>query len=85
MPLPWGHYLTFSQVGLLAAIAIYSFVMPGDLRYKINALGFGVCHQIAGHSYFLDDHQLPLCARCSGIYLGAASTLALLAVLRRRS
>src|SRR4051812_29732398 len=69
VPLPWGRELTSLQIGLVAAIALYAFVLPGDLRYKINALGFGICHQIAGHSFFIDDHQLPLCARCSGIYL----------------
>src|SRR3954454_13984643 len=84
VPMPWGHDLTYLQIGLVAAIALYAFVLPGDLRYKINALGFGVCHQIAGHSFFIDDHQLPLCARCSGIYLGAISATVLLAVMRRR-
>src|SRR5439155_1244903 len=59
--------------------------MPGDLRYKMDAMGFGVCHQIATHSYFIDNHQLPLCARCSGIYLGSLSALLMLGVLRRRS
>ena len=30
-------------------------------------------------------HQLPLCARCSGIYLGALASVGLLTVLRRRA
>src|SRR6476660_560765 len=73
VPVLWGLDLTYLQIGIVAAISLFAFLLPGDLRYKINALGFGVCHQIAGHSFFIDDHQLPLCARCSGIYLGALS------------
>ena len=81
----WGMDFSFLQVGLIAAILAYSFAIPGDLRYKLSVLGFGVCHQIGTHSYFIDEHQLPLCARCSGIYLGAFASLGLLVVLRRRS
>ena len=83
--MPFGMGFSFLQLGLVAAIVAYSFAMPGDLRYKLSALGFGVCHQIGTHSYFIDEHQLPLCARCSGIYLSALASLGLLVVLRGRS
>src|SRR5438552_1750423 len=83
--MPGGLELSFLQMGLVAAIVFYSLAMPGDLRYKMDAMGFGVCHQIATHSYFIDNHQLPLCARCSGIYLGSLAALLMLGVLRRRS
>jgi uncharacterized membrane protein len=83
--LPGGLELTFWHALLIAAITFYALAMPGDLRYKLSALGFGVCHQIASHSFFIGGHQLPLCARCSGIYLGALAALGMLAVLRRRS
>ncbi|MCB0003902.1 MAG: DUF2085 domain-containing protein, partial [Anaerolineae bacterium] len=42
-----------------------------------------VCHQISVRSYFFGDHQLPLCARCSGQYLGALFGLVLLLILGR--
>ncbi len=77
--------VSFAQVCVLAAIVFYSLAIPGDLDYKLDALGFGVCHQISTHSYFIDGHQLPLCARCSGIYLSALASLSLLMVIRRRS
>ena len=38
---------------------------------KADHIGYAVCHQISVRSYFFGDHQLPLCARCSGQYLGA--------------
>ncbi len=33
-------------------------------------LGSAVCHQLPSHSLFIGGHQLPLCARCTGIHLG---------------
>lgn len=77
--------ISFLQVCVLAAIVFYSLAVPGDLDYKLDALGFGVCHQIATHSFFLDDHQLPLCARCSGIYLAALASLGLMLAIRRKA
>lgn len=38
---------------------------------KADAIGYAVCHRIAHRSFFIDDRQLPLCARCTGMYLGA--------------
>lgn len=42
----------------------------GLLKY-IGLLLSGVCHQFPQHSFFVAGKQLPLCARCSGTYLGA--------------
>src|SRR5512136_1841670 len=44
---------------------------PPGLLGKMDAIGYAVCHQIPGRSFFLSERQLPLCARCSGMYLGA--------------
>jgi uncharacterized membrane protein len=30
-----------------------------------------ICHQIPERSFYIAGHQLPVCARCTGIYLGA--------------
>ena len=38
----------------------------------LHWLGYGVCHQIPERTIHLAGQALPLCARCSGIYLGAA-------------
>jgi len=38
----------------------------------IYATGGLICHQRPERSFFLDGHQLPVCARCTGVYLSAA-------------
>ncbi|MCL4395777.1 MAG: DUF2085 domain-containing protein [Chloroflexi bacterium] len=41
-------------------------------------LGGAVCDQLPTHSYYFDGVVLPLCARCTGLYLGAVMTLGFL-------
>ena len=36
------------------------------------AIGAVICHQQPARSFALWSHQLPVCARCTGIYAGAA-------------
>jgi uncharacterized membrane protein len=57
----------------VAAIAIVSWLLstPPGILGKADALGYAVCHRIDGRSFHLGDRQFPLCARCSGMYLGA--------------
>jgi uncharacterized membrane protein len=38
---------------------------------KADAIGYAVCHQLDERSFHVDGTRLPLCARCSGMYLGA--------------
>ncbi|HEX9990157.1 MAG TPA: DUF2085 domain-containing protein [Chloroflexia bacterium] len=77
--------ITFGQAALVMGIVIYSLAIPGDFKYKLDGMGFGVCHQIHSHSFTIGGHQMPLCARCTGMYLGVLATLLLLATLRRRA
>jgi uncharacterized membrane protein len=70
---------------MVTGIAAYALLMPGDLKFKLDVMGFGVCHQIHTHSFTIGGHQLPLCARCTGIYLGALATLFLLTRLKKRA
>jgi len=61
----------FLSGGLVAlALAIWWFGFPGGLYAKTFGIGSAVCHQLPSHSYFFGKHQFPLCARCTGQYLG---------------
>jgi uncharacterized membrane protein len=42
------------------------------LTFAVYAIGSVVCHQRPERSFFLWAHQMPVCARCTGIYAGAA-------------
>lgn len=57
---------------LVAALLIFwlSHTPPGLLG-KADAVGYAVCHRIDLRSFHLGERPLPLCARCSGMYLGA--------------
>lgn len=37
--------------------------------------GSAVCHQWPTHSYFIAGVELPLCARCTGMYLGGLASM----------
>jgi len=42
----------------------------------VYALGSVICHQRPDRSFFWDGHQLPVCARCTGLYLSGALAFA---------
>ncbi len=48
---------------------------PPGLFGKADAIGYSVCHRIGERSFYIGSYQLPLCARCSGMYLGAVTGL----------
>ena len=58
-------------IGLaVSAIALFILVEPHDAQVKADVIGFATCHRIPERSLFIAGTQLPLCARCTGIYLG---------------
>lgn len=67
----------------LVVLAVLWLAAPGDVLDKADRVGYAVCHRIPVRSYFFADRQLPLCARCSGQYLGTLFGLAMLLALRR--
>jgi uncharacterized membrane protein len=57
---------------------------PPGIFGKAGAIGYAVCHQIDLRSFHIGNIQLPLCARCSGMYLGAMVGLIYQWVIGRR-
>jgi uncharacterized membrane protein len=59
-----------------AAAAASSLAAPSSLVYLfagfVFAIGAIVCHQIPDRSFHVWGRQLPVCARCTGIYVATA-------------
>lgn len=84
LPIPkiywkWGLFLTVSLL-----LFGWLFNTPAGLLGKADAVGYAVCHRIDGRSFHLHGRQMPLCARCTGMYLGAMLGLAYQSVTARR-
>lgn len=68
-----------ASIAWVASLAAASFVAGrggGVVAYGfaafVYAVGSAVCHQLPARSFALWGAQMPVCARCTGIYLGAA-------------
>jgi len=62
---------------IAAVIIIAAFLLspPWSVLEKADAVGYAVCHRIDARSFHLAGHQLPLCVRCTGTYLGVMAGL----------
>jgi len=77
--LPWRYIIP------IVAVSVFVFWLtftPGGLMGKADAVGYAVCHRIKARSFHFGDRQIPLCARCTGQYLGAVSGLLFLSIKR---
>lgn len=62
----------------VVALAALAFFPDGTLLDRLRVLDGGVCAQLPTHSFFFGGQQLPLCARCTGMYAGFACTVVVL-------
>ncbi len=88
-PLRRSKLVKFSK-GLLILAAVILFgvwlvLTPDGLLGKADAIGYSVCHRIESRSFFIGGRQTPLCARCSGMYLGMLMSLLYLLRFGRRT
>lgn len=85
MPIHHGTRTTFLlAVAALAVLAILAWLQPAFLLDIGDHIGYAVCHQLPARSFFLAGRRLPLCARCSGTFLGVFTAYAAV-MLRRRT
>lgn len=56
---------------------------PPGLLGKSDAIGYAVCHRIDLRSFHIGNRPLALCARCTGMYLGAVLGLVFLFITNR--
>jgi uncharacterized membrane protein len=65
----WLTRLVVAAFVLTLAGALY--LAPHGLLGAADGVGYAVCHRIDLRSFHLGDRALPLCARCTGTFLGA--------------
>jgi uncharacterized membrane protein len=76
-------------LALIAAVAfvvllLLSPLWPLPLLDKLDVVGSAVCGRLPDHSFYLAGRQLPLCARCTGTFIGALLGFVGLLVLGKR-
>jgi uncharacterized membrane protein len=74
--------LALGLLGLLVVLA-YVAAPPWTLYGKAHLIGYAICHQIPDRTFVVGGRHLPLCARCTGTYLGIAIGLGTALLLRR--
>lgn len=68
----------------LVVIGIWLAYTPTGVQGKADAVGYAICHRIEERSFTtFGDRQLPMCARCSGIYTGVMTGLLSIAAVGR--
>ena len=76
----WFAFLIASVI-----FGLWLLYTPRGLLGKADAVGYAVCHRIDLRSFQLGLRQLPLCARCTGMYLGVLLALAYYFVRRPKA
>ncbi len=65
---PWLWIL----LGLAIVLTgIWLALTPEGIFGKANAIGYSVCHQIDARSFHFGEEKMPMCSRCTGLFLGA--------------
>jgi uncharacterized membrane protein len=59
-----------------AVILVWLLYTPEGLLGKADGIGYAVCHRIDARSFHIGDRPMPLCVRCTGMFLGALLGLA---------
>lgn len=58
------------SLAALAVIAVWCVLTPVSFDGKLQALADSVCHRNPAHRLQIGGRLLPLCARCTGMFLG---------------
>jgi uncharacterized membrane protein len=79
----WAKWL--AVVLAVLVLGLFLLLTPAGALTKADMVGYAVCHRIASHSFSVSGRPLPLCARCTGTFLGALTGLfGQVVILRRR-
>lgn len=72
----------------LFLMGFYTVTDPARLAHSpilegADYAGYALCHRITGRSFTIAGRQFPLCARCTGMYLGIALSFLVVALAGR--
>ena len=67
-------WVALLAVGWISLVALAPY-LPVPMAAAVYVLGSRICHQLAERSLHLSDVQLPVCARCAGVYAGTAMAM----------
>jgi uncharacterized membrane protein len=74
----------WAVAGLSLLVILFFLLSPTSFELgKLDAVAYAVCHRIPDRGFSFGGHQLPLCARCTGTFLGVLLTLVTLTVAGR--
>lgn len=79
---PAGKGVVYLAVG--AALIGWLLNTPPGILGKADAIGYAVCHRIGERSFHFLGRPVSLCARCTGMYLGAVVGMVYQTLLGRR-
>jgi len=79
-----GRLAWLGLVVSLLVIATFLLSPPWTVLGKTKLVGYAICHQIPERSFHMHGQQLPLCARCTGIYMGAMTGFTLMWLMGRK-
>ncbi len=76
-------------LGVFLILGFYTVTDPAriDNNSVLNGadyVGYAVCHRITDRSFTIAGRQLPLCARCTGMYLGISLAFLVLLLAGRQ-
>src|SRR5438128_205180 len=68
---PSSRLTWIAALALMIALLLWISFTPAGILGKADAIGYAVCHRIEARSFlFPDGRQLPMCARCTGTFIG---------------
>ena len=82
-----GRSRNLNVLVILAAALVFGGWLlntPGEIWGKTDAVGYAVCHRIADRSFQIAGRPISVCARCTGMYVGAMLALVFQAVIAPR-
>ncbi|MBN1313980.1 MAG: DUF2085 domain-containing protein [Anaerolineales bacterium] len=81
----WGWKQRILTAASLTVILIYLLATPKGLFNKADMVAYAICHRIPSHSLAFNQRALPLCARCSGTFMGSMVAIGFFIVKRRKN